>query len=330
MMRILSVCLNPAVDVSCEAHEVHAERKIRTYNQRVESGGGGVNVARVLAGFGMPAELVYLSGGPTGVLLDEELASLGIRRKRFLIDAPTRIAFNVHQTQAGQTLIGQIQDNQEYRFVPEGPEVDPGILAQLLQYLESVSLCDEDIIVASGSLPRGLPDTAYAKIAEFTRSRNARFVLDTSGAELSSTLSSSHVFLVKPSLGELQHLAGGFMLDETAAREVALELVTSGHAENVAVSMGSHGAFLATANGVYRLPAHMVKKISAVGAGDSFVGAMVFYLAQGHSIEQAFRFGVAAGAAAVLTPGTELCRRDDVIRLYNHTFKTSSSSARHA
>ncbi|MEE9320170.1 MAG: hexose kinase [Granulosicoccus sp.] len=318
-MRILSICLNPAVDVSSEAQEVFPSRKIRTRNERIEPGGGGVNVARVLASFGLSCQLLYFSGGTTGVLLDEKLATLGIYGKRFNIDASTRIAFNVHQ----------ISSNQEFRFVPEGPKVSPDALAQVLTYIESIPLNKDDIVVASGSLPQGLPLTAYANIADMAKNRKAKFILDSSGVGLSSTLSNSHVYLVKPSLGELKRLAGGVMLDESAARQVALDLVSSGHADNVAVSMGSHGAFLATTNGVLRLPAHLVKLKSAVGAGDSFVGAMVFYLAQGHSIEQAFRFGVAAGAAAVMTPGTELCRRDDVIELFNRSHSSSEHKDLH-
>lgn len=304
-MRIVCLCPNPAVDVSSEATTVQAMRKVRTRNERMEPGGGGVNVARVLTRFGVPNELVYLSGGATGKVLDAELDRVGIQSHRIPVEERTRIAFNVVQSDGGQ----------EYRFVPEGPCINSEELKAFMSLVEAMPLQPTDIVVASGSLPRNVPDDTYARIARLVASHHSRFILDTSGSALAVTLDQAQVFLIKPSLGELEKLAG-YKLDEAGARDVSLELVKEGCAQHVAVSMGSHGAFLANANGVLRLPAHLVKTRSAVGAGDSFLAGMVSHLAKGNSIEEAFRFGVAAGAAAVLTAGTELCHREDVLSLY--------------
>lgn len=305
-MRVVCICLNPAIDISSETDEIHPISKVRTHSERIEPGGGGVNVARVLCGFGVSPSLLYLSGGGTGRLLDEELQTLPVDLHCLTIKASTRVAFTVHQS----------SNNQEYRFVPEGPLVGNDIQAQVLRYIAEMNLSKDDIVVASGSLPRGLPDTYYATIAEVVEQFHARFILDTSGAALSATLNSdARVFLVKPSLNELQKLAG-CKLDEYGARDLAESLVSDGHAEHVAVSMGSHGAFLASGNSLLRLPAHLVKVQSAVGAGDSFVGALVYYLFKGHSIKTAFRFGVAAGAAAVMTPGSQLCLHADIEKLF--------------
>ena len=120
---------------------------------------------------------------------------------------------------------------------------------------------------------------------------------------------------LSPSLGELETLVGD-KLDEEGAQAAAMDLVRRGAARHVAVTMGREGALLASADGVLRVPARHVKVRSAVGAGDSFTGAMTYWLAAGNSIEDSFRFGVAAGAAAAMTPGTELCRRKDVLALY--------------
>ena len=126
----------------------------------------------------------------------------------------------------------------------------------------------------------------------------------------------SRVFLVKPSLGELEKLVGR-KLDENGARQAAADIVARGAAEIVAVTMGADGALLATSSGVLRVPAIPVRVRSAVGAGDSFLGAMVWALSQGKATEEAFRFGVAAGAAKVMTPGTKLCKRSDVLDLFS-------------
>jgi len=305
-MRILSVCLNPAIDISSEAENIYPVSKVRTCCERVSPGGGGVNVARVLSNFDTPCELVYLAGGGTGKMLEDALLGYKIDGHCFAIDSPTRVAFTVRQT----------SNNQEYRFVPEGPVVNESAYKRLMAYLSETTLAEGDIVIVSGSLPRGVPDDTYSRIAQVAERQGARLILDSSGAGLATALDAKEsIFLVKPSLNELQRLAGR-KLDENGARDFAGSLIADGKAEHVAVSMGSHGAFLVGKHSTLRLPAYLVKLVSAVGAGDSFVGAMVYALAQGHDMETAFRYGVAAGAAAVMTSGDELCRRDDVESLY--------------
>lgn len=305
-MRILSICLNPTIDIYCEADAIFAFSKVRTHSQKVSPGGGGVNVARVLSGFGVNCELVYLSGGSTGIMLDNELRHYEINTRAFRNDSPTRVAYTVHLP----------PKQQEFRFVPDGPVISREAWSQLLKHISSVALSEQDIVVASGSLPRGVPDDAYAQIASIVKRAGARLILDSSGIGLSAALDAqSAIFLIKPSLRELQHLAG-IQLDETSARDFAQTLVSEGCASHVAVSLGSHGAFLVTPEKTLRLPAHLVKVRSTVGAGDSFLGAMICSLVQGDDMEMAFRYGLAGGAAAVMTAGDQLCIPDDVKALY--------------
>lgn len=302
MKGILTVTLNPTVDISSDAELVRPTFKIRTTNQKHHPGGGGVNVARVINELGGSAEALYLSGGAVGALLDECIAGTSLKAHRVQTDGATRIAYMVQDNQTGF----------EYRFVPEGPVVKESELAAVFALIEQF---EGDYIVASGSLPRGLSVDTFSKIAAIANRKNARFILDTSGEPLRDTLYSTRVFLVKPSLGELEKLAGT-KLDEEGAKSAALELIKSGCAQHVAVSMGREGAMLANEQGVQRLPATHVRVRSAVGAGDSFVGAMVHALATGISVDLAFRLGIAAGAAAAMTPGTQLCRRKDVETLF--------------
>ncbi|MBW8320342.1 MAG: bifunctional hydroxymethylpyrimidine kinase/phosphomethylpyrimidine kinase, partial [Rhizobium sp.] len=137
----------------------------------------------------------------------------------------------------------------------------------------------------------------------------------TSGEALHETLSKANVFLVKPSLGELASFVGQ-KIDHDNAGSAAQAVVRSGAADYIAVTLGGDGAILVGADMIQRVPAIEVPIQSAVGAGDSFVAAMTWSLAEGHDIGEAFRFGLAAGAAAVMTSGTELCRRADVLALY--------------
>jgi 6-phosphofructokinase 2 len=124
------------------------------------------------------------------------------------------------------------------------------------------------------------------------------------------------VYLVKPNLRELESVVGRSLAEPAEQEEAARQLVAGGRAEIVTVSLGADGALLATCAGCRRLRAPKVKLRSAVGAGDSFIGAMTLGLAQARIPEDAFALAVATGTATVLTMGTELCRREDVLRIY--------------
>jgi 6-phosphofructokinase 2 len=302
MSKILSIALNPAIDISSDADVVRHTHKTRTRNQRQHAGGGGINVARVIVELGGNCELLYLSGGATGTLLEAMLEPLGVRQHTFPISDPVRIAYNVREQST----------NHEYRFVPEGPQVAEEELAPVFELLERI---DADYVVASGSLPRGVGGDTYARMAEISARKDAKFILDTSGEALHKTLARGNVFLVKPSLGELASFVGK-KIDHESAGAAAQAIVRSGAARYIAVTLGADGAILVGDDMIHRVPAIEVPVTSAVGAGDSFVAAMTWSLAEGYEIEEAFRFGLAAGAAAVMTSGTELCRRADVLSLY--------------
>lgn len=302
MSKILSIALNPAIDISSDADAVRHTHKTRTHNQRQHAGGGGINVARVIVELGGQCELLYLSGGATGTLLEAMLEPLGVKQHRFRIHDPVRVAYNVRE----------LSTNLEYRFVPEGPEVTEEELAPVFDLLEG---SDADYVVASGSLPRGVGEQTYARMADIAARKKIRFILDTSGEALHETLAKAKVFLVKPSLGELASFVG-HKIDHENAGAAAQAIVRSGAAQYIAVTLGADGAILVGADSIHRVPAIEVPVKSAVGAGDSFVAAMTWSLAEGHEIGEAFRFGLAAGAAAVMTSGTELCRRADVLALY--------------
>lgn len=314
MKPIVTITLNPAIDGASEADEVRPIHKVRTTNERFDPGGGGINVARVLAELGRPALPVYLAGGATGAVLDDLLAARGLVGRRVSIHDHTRISHAVFERSTGL----------EYRFVPEGPQIAQEETHRLLAAVEAL---DFDYCVASGSLPRGVPDDFYVALGRVVARKGARLILDTSGAELRAAVAAGGLYLVKPSLGEFEGLVGRPLREPAAQEAAARELVGRGGVEMLAVSFGHEGALLATRAGLTRLRPPPVKARSAVGAGDSFVGGMTFALTEGRPPEDAFRLGLAAGSAAVLTPGTELCRRDDVWRLYAAMADTGADPA---
>ncbi|HLT01077.1 MAG TPA: 1-phosphofructokinase family hexose kinase, partial [Geminicoccaceae bacterium] len=257
MKPIVTLTLNPAIDSSCQAQEVHPVHKVRTFEERYDPGGGGINVARVIRELGGEAMAMYLAGGFTGEAFTHMLEAIGLQHRAVPIQGYTRVSHTVYERSTGK----------EYRFVPQGPEIREDEWRACLRELDGLTF---DYFVASGSLPRGVPDDFYADLAYMVRERGARFVLDTSGEALARALD-ARVHLVKPNLRELESVFGRSLREPALQEEAAMELIESGRAEIVTVSLGADGALLATRAGCKRLRSPEVKPKSAVGAGDSFV-----------------------------------------------------------
>ncbi|MNC35051.1 putative phosphofructokinase PfkB [compost metagenome] len=171
-------------------------------------------------------------------------------------------------------------------------------------------------MVLSGSFPPGVALGFFDEVAALARRIGARLVLDCSGEALQYAAGQGGIHLLKPSLSELATLAGG-KLEGEAAQEAALRsLIERGVAEIIVLSLGGEGAVLASKEGIERFPPLDVPVCSAVGAGDSMVGAIVLALSRGWKLREAVRYGIAAGSATIMRPGTELCRAEDVQRLF--------------
>ena len=300
---IVTLTLSPSIDLAFESNEIRPIRKNRMLAQRIDAGGGGINVARVLKELGAEAYAIYLAGGATGLVLNELVAKSGLPAKCIDIAGRTRISFTVFEEISGL----------EYRFVTGGCAL---IEAEWQSALSQLGECDADYIVASGSLPPGVPVDFYARLAGIARSKGARLIVDTSGPALHAAISAGGIYLAKPSVGEFEILTHRKFESDEEIVDAATSLVGAGRVDNLAVTMGRDGALLATRAGTLRLRGPKVTPVSAVGAGDSFVAAMTFALARRESAEDAFMLGMAAGTAAVLTQGTQLCRREDVERLH--------------
>ena len=288
--------------MACTAASVRPTHKTRTFEERYDPGGGGINVARVVHELGGEAQALIMTGGVTGRLVEELLNEAGVRWQALPVRGRTRISLTVHDRQSGL----------EYRFVPEGPNVEQDEWNRALDVLQTV---EGDWIVASGSLPRGVPVDFYAQAAAIASRRGQKFVLDTSGAALRAAVGHG-VELLKLSLGELEFLIGRELLDPQSQEKEVASLIRSGAARMIAVSLGRDGAILWTNEGVSRLPAVKVEECSAVGAGDSFLAGLILGLARGLSHREALALGISAGAASVMTYGTAQVRRTEVQTLY--------------
>ena len=302
MLKIVTLTLNPALDVSSSIHSVAPEIKLRCAAPNFHPGGGGINVSRAIRFLGGDSSAVYTAGGHTGAMLTQLLAAEGIDHRPVHISGITRESFVVYEESTSR----------QYRFTLPGPTLAESewraCLAALLEL-------EPDLLVASGSLPAGVPLDFYGELARYARKNGIRLILDTAIAGLERALDAS-AYLIKPNLRELALLAGNRLDDEAQIEAAGRQLIERGLAEAVLVSLGAGGALLVASSGSTRFHAPVVPIASKVGAGDSMVGGLTLALAQGRSLTEAARFGVAAGSAAVMTPGTQLCRREDAYRLY--------------
>jgi 6-phosphofructokinase 2 len=311
--RIVTLTLNPAVDLACTAPAMLPTHKIRTSEERFDPGGGGINVARVVHALGGDALALVMTGGVTGRLVEELLDEENVAWRHLPIAGRTRISVTVHDRESGL----------EYRFVPEGPVVEPAEWGGVLDLLCTL---EAEWVVASGSLPRGIPADFYGQIAAVAARRGQRFALDSSGAALREAVGHG-IELLKLSLGELEYLVGHELRDRKSQETEIAALRSGGAAHMIVVTLGAEGAILATAAGTIRLAAIPVQARSAVGAGDSFLAGLVLGLARGMAERDALALGIAAGAAAVGTYGTALVRREEVDRLYKQLCNEAAEAA---
>jgi 6-phosphofructokinase 2 len=168
-------------------------------------------------------------------------------------------------------------------------------------------------VVGSGSLPQGAPEDFFARLARAAKAIGSKVVVDTSDLPLKAALREG-VFLIKPSFDEFRELTGVVGDDDLALVTAGRAMIGKGQVEVVALSMGPKGALLITQDLALRSDGLAIDAASAVGAGDSFLGAMIWSLTQQDDLETALRYAIAAGSAALLNPGTELSRPEDVSR----------------
>lgn len=303
--EIVTVTMNPALDKSTHVERVAPEQKLACRPPQFDPGGGGINVARAITKLGGRALALYLAGGATGKILQELLDGEGVKQNAQPIQGRTRTNLTVLDETSGQ----------QFRFGMPGPTVDKEEWTGLLDAVRTIEPAPR-YLVAGGSLPRGVPADFFAQLAAIASERDVRFILDTRGEPLRRAVSGGKIFLIKPNARELGMLAEKPINSEEEQEEAAQQLVARGKCEVVFVSLGAAGALIVTKDHCLRIRAPSVQVESKIGAGDSTVGGLVLALTRGLALVEAARYGVAAGAAAVMSPGTQLCRREDTERLY--------------
>jgi len=297
--------MNPTIDKSTSTDNVMAEHKIRCDPPSFEPGGGGVNVSRAIKKLGGESLLMYTSGGMAGQRLHNLLDQEDILQQPLLIEGMTRENFVVFERST----------ERQYRFGMPGPKLKENEWESCLKELSSLDPVP-DYIVASGSLPPGVPVDFYARVARIGKEIGSQVIVDASGDALKMALEEG-VYLIKPNIREFSRLLGQEKIGESEILDKGKKIVSACKCEIIVVSLGAGGALLLSDELVERMIPPAVPISSKVGAGDSMVAGIVLALSRGKPLREAVLYGLAAGSAAVMTPGTELCRKEDTERLYS-------------
>ncbi len=294
---IATVTLNPAVDQTVTIDEFVLGDVNRCGLGSSDAGGKGLNASRVIHRLGRETLALGFVGGVTGAMIRAQLDTEGVRHAFDDVREMTRL--NV-------MLFEDLSARRTRIYLP-GAHVDRERIADLRRRLEE--LTSGSVVVLGGSLPPGLPDTTYADLVRWLRSRGIRAVVDTSGAALAHALSARPA-LVKPDVEEAADVLGRSITDDAEALAAARELCERG-AENAVISQGSRGAVGVGPDGAWKAFAPSVVACSTVGSGDSMVAGIAIAFTEGSGLREGLRLGTAAGAGTALSPAAHLCRRED-------------------
>ncbi|MFB0631539.1 1-phosphofructokinase family hexose kinase [Streptomyces sp. AB3(2024)] len=292
---VVTLTMNPTIDLCWEVERLEATGKNRARVRSVAVGGGGINVARHVVRFGGRAIAVHTAGGEVGQRLDRLLDEEGIDHVAVGIDDDTREAL----------VLFEAESRRSYHVVPPGPRLHEREGQRCLEVLERL-VGSRPYVVASGSLPGGLPDDFYAAVARKVKEGGSRLILDTSGPALRAALAEG-VFLFRCNRTEAESLTGQVVSGFDDARALNEHLLATGAAEIAVTTLGALGALCSTGRGHTELYAPPLpgEPLSDAGAGDSMVAALTTQLAAGADPVSACALGVATAAAAMLTPSTE-------------------------
>jgi len=290
---IYTLTLNPAIDRELTVDKVEYDKVLSALEARVDLGGKGFNVSRMLMSLGTPSVAVGYVGGNTGRRLQDGLHALGVDSDFVWVDTETRTNISI---------VTRLHDH--YIKVNEkGPQVSEAKQAELLDKIDSIARAG-DWWVLAGSLPPGVDEAFYARIIRVLSERQAIAILDTTGDALRLGCDEKP-FLIKPNGEETQALTNMPIETPEQVAEAATELRRMG-ARNVVISLGKAGALLQTAEATWIVHPPIVKEKNPIGAGDAMVGGLVWALAQGDPLDEALSWGVASGAAAASLSGTDV------------------------
>ncbi|TCS81818.1 1-phosphofructokinase [Tepidibacillus fermentans] len=301
---ITTITLNPSVDRRYVVQDFQVGNLFRTHQFEATAGGKGLNVARVIKQFGEDVLTTGFIGGKNGEFILEQLTEQGIKNDFIQITGETRNCIAILSKDVVQTEI-----------LESGPKVTSEQIELFLQKYERI-LQDSSVLVASGSLPEGVPESMYYELIIRAKKKGKPFILDTSGSALREGLNASP-FLIKPNKSELELLMNRPIESEEEIIKAAKEISQNG-VEFVVVSLGSDGAIIIHKDLGYKVKIPKIEVKNPVGSGDSMVAGLAIGLYKNYGIEDMLKLGVACGTANAMEIGTGQIRKANVESMFKN------------
>lgn len=290
---IYTVTLNPALDKTVEIPSLTVDSVNRITTMRTDPGGKGINVSKVIDKLGGKSIAIGILGGDTGRSIQTALKRMGLE---------TDFCFVEGETRTNMKVIDPV-NHTNTDINESGVTVSKEILDALLDdLLEKIS--EGDIVVISGSMPKGSPEDTYYVWTKACREKGAKVILDADGTLFATGVKASP-YLVKPNNHELSRFAGRKLETVEELEAEAKKMMQDYGIKKVVVSMGGDGALYVTEEKTIYAEGLKVPVGSTVGAGDSVVAALAFAEENGSSLEDTVRLSTATGGANVMCSGTQ-------------------------
>lgn len=292
-VMIYTVTLNPALDKTVEILSLTVDAVNRITEMRTDPGGKGINVSKVISKLGGESTATGILGGDTGRAILSALEEMKLTTWFHFVEGETRTNLKI----VDPVCHTNTDINEPGVTVSE--EILSGLLKELLE-----KITDGDIVVISGSMPKGSPKDTYFVWTKACREKGAKVILDADGDLLKAGLKASP-YLIKPNNHELSALVGRTLETPEDLAETARELMKEYGIGKIVVSMGGDGALYVSGDETIYAEGLKVPVGSTVGAGDSVVAALAVAEESGMSLEETVRLSTATGAANVMCSGTQ-------------------------
>ncbi len=299
--KVYSLSLNPSLDHTYYLKKIIFEDINRIHEKRLDAGGKGTNIARILTKLGIDAEVICFLGGETGKKISNLLKKKKVKFIPIKTKEETRNIFNFIE-ESGKVL----------RINESGPRIAPLEKKLLFENIENLDL-ENKFFIISGSIPPGLPSDTYKKIIDLVKRKKGKPVLDTDGDALKEGIKSSPL-IIKPNLWEMERLSGEKIKNFKKMKEIALSLIKKG-IYIVLVTLGEKGAYLfSRETSIYGIPPKVSPK-SSIGCGDAFLGGFIYGILKNRNYYESLKFAVACGAAKAEEKGTLMPSEEKVRKI---------------
>lgn len=298
--KIITITLNPSIDKTITIEKLMPNGLNRVKSSRLDPGGKGINVARVLSNFGADVEVSGLIAGNQGILLKDYLKKAGIQFDFLDIKGETRTNLKIFDESVNKTT--EINET--------GFFVDDETLSNFKNKFTEI-IKEASVVVICGSIPPGVPSDFYAECIKIAKAEGVKTILDADGNALFEGLKAIP-YAVKPNIHELEAFLGRRLSGTKDVADAARELIEKG-IEIVIVSMGPDGAIVADKNETFKVDSWDIKVKSATGAGDSMVGSLAYSIIRNDSLFDIAKVTTAAGTITASKAGTELCTLEETL-----------------